>query len=103
MSVSTVPLEMDEIRVIDNPDESRYELWQGETLAGVIDYRLRRNTLAMIHTEVEPELQTRGLGTRLVADALADTQARGATVEPHCPFVAAYIREHPEYADLVAG
>jgi predicted GNAT family acetyltransferase len=93
---------MDEIRVIDNPAEQRYELWEGETLAGFIQYRLRDNVIAMTHTEIDPELQTKGLGTRLVADALADTQARGRTVRPYCPFVAAYIREHPEYEDLVA-
>jgi predicted GNAT family acetyltransferase len=91
-----------EIRVIDNPDEKRYELWDGDTLAGFIEYRLGGDIVAMIHTEVEPHLQTKGLGTRLVADALADTRARGRTVKPYCPFVAAYIQEHPEYADLVA-
>jgi predicted GNAT family acetyltransferase len=93
---------MDEIRVVDNPAEQRYELWNGETLAGFIEYRLRDDVVAMTHTEIEPKLQTQGLGTRLVAGALADTQARGRTVKPYCPFVAAYIREHPEYADLIA-
>jgi predicted GNAT family acetyltransferase len=92
---------MAEIRVTDNPEKQRYELWDGDTLAGFIEYRLRGDVVAMTHTEVEPHLQTKGLGTRLVADALADTRARGRTVKPYCPFVAAYIREHPEYADLV--
>jgi predicted GNAT family acetyltransferase len=96
-------MSMDEIRVIDNPAEERYELWQGETLAGFIEYRLRGSEVAMTHTEIDPELQTKGLGTRLVADALADTRARGRTVKPYCPFVAAYIQEHPELADLVAS
>lgn len=94
---------MDEIRVIDNPLEQRYELWQGEKLAGLIQYRLRGDVVSMVHTEIDEQLQSDGLGTRLVADALADTQARGRTVKPYCPFVAAYIREHPEYEDLVAG
>jgi predicted GNAT family acetyltransferase len=93
---------MGEIRVTDNPDEQRYELWDGEVLAGFIEYRLRGDAVAMTHTEIEPHLQTQGLGTRLVADALADTRARGRTVKPYCPFVAAYIREHPEYEDIVA-
>jgi predicted GNAT family acetyltransferase len=92
---------MGEIRVIDNPAEQRYELWDGDTLAGFIEFRLRNVVVAMTHTEIEPHLQTQGLGTRLVADALADTRARGRTVKPYCPFVAAYIREHPEYEDLV--
>jgi predicted GNAT family acetyltransferase len=94
---------MDEIRVVDNADQQRYELWHGDTLAGFIEYRIRNDVVAMTHTEIEPGLQTQGLGTRLVADALADTQARGRTVKPYCPFVAAYIRDHPEYEDLVAG
>jgi predicted GNAT family acetyltransferase len=93
---------MAEIRVTDNPEARRYELWEGETLAGFIEYRLRDDVIAMMHTEIQPELQAKGLGTRLVADALADTRARGRTVKPHCPFIAAYIREHPEYEDLVA-
>jgi predicted GNAT family acetyltransferase len=94
---------VDEIRVTDNPGEQRYELWRGDTLAGFIEYRLRDGEVAMTHTEIEPHLQEKGLGTRLVADALADTRARGRTLKPYCPFVAAYIREHPEYEDLVAG
>ena len=92
---------MAEIHVVDNPDQQRYELWQGDLLAGFIEYRLRDNQVAMTHTEIDPDLQAKGLGTRLVADALADTRARGRTLKPYCPFVAAYIREHPEYADLV--
>ena len=93
---------MAEIHVVDNPEQQRYELWQGDSLAGFIEYRLRDDVVAMMHTEIDPKLQTKGLGTRLVADALADTRARGRTVRPYCPFVAAYIREHPEYEDLVA-
>lgn len=94
---------MDEIHVTDNPAESRYEIRVGETLAGFLEYRVRGDVVSMLHTEIDPEVQTKGLGTRLVADALADTQARGRTVKPYCPFVAAYIGEHPQYEDLVAG
>jgi predicted GNAT family acetyltransferase len=94
---------MDEIHVSDNPAESRYEIRVGEALAGFLDYRVRGDVVSMLHTEIDPKVQTKGLGTRLVADALADTQARGRTVKPYCPFVAAYIREHPQYEDLVAG
>ena len=94
---------MDEIHVTDNPAESRYEIRVGETLAGFLEYRVRGDVVSMLHTEIDPEVQTKGLGTRLVADALADTQARGRTVKPYCPFVAAYIREHPQYEDLVFG
>jgi uncharacterized protein len=35
--------------------------------------------------------------------ALDDARARGLRVRPDCPFVARFIRAHPEYQDLVTG
>jgi uncharacterized protein len=55
----------------------------------------------MVHTEIEPEWEGRGFGSTLAAGALDDVRVRGLKVRPLCPFVVAYIRRHPEYADLV--
>lgn len=42
------------------------------------------------------------LGGRLIRDALDDVRGRELAVVPVCPFVADYIRRHPEdYLDLV--
>jgi len=90
-----------DLRVIDNPDELRYELWLGRTRAGFLSYRREPGTVVLIHTDVEPALEGQGLGSRLVAGALADLRNRGLTVVPLCPFVADYVRRHPEYEDLV--
>jgi predicted GNAT family acetyltransferase len=89
------------LRVSDNADEQRYEGRLGEELAGFIDYRARDGSLALVHTEVDPARQRRGLGSELVAGALDDIRSRGLTVIPLCSFVRAYIRRHPEYADLL--
>jgi predicted GNAT family acetyltransferase len=43
-----------------------------------------------------------GVGSQLVRGALDDLRVRGLRLVPLCPFVAAYVRRHPEYADLVA-
>jgi uncharacterized protein len=44
-----------------------------------------------------------GLGGRLARTALDNARARGLTVMPFCPFIAAYIERHiDEYGDLVA-
>jgi len=32
-----------------------------------------------------------------------DVAVRGLRVTPQCPFIAAYIKRHPAYADLVFG
>jgi len=92
-----------ELRVLDNPAERRYEAFVGDQLAGIVTYRLRSGETVFLHTEVLPAFEGRGIGSRLAAGVLDDARARGLSVVPRCPFIASYIRRHPAYADLVAG
>jgi uncharacterized protein len=71
----------------------------GETvgLAAVAD---RGNQRVFYHTEVEEQFGGRGLATILVAEALEATRAEGKRVVPVCPMVAAFIKKHPEFADI---
>jgi predicted GNAT family acetyltransferase len=96
-------MKLEATRVVDNPSELRYEMWSGDTLAGIIRYTRDDDVVTMVHTEVEPAFEGEGLGNTLVAGALDDARARGKHVRPLCPFVASYIRRHPEYANLVAS
>jgi len=91
-----------ETLVRDNPDEQRYELLVNGELVGELVYRLRDSRITLLHTEVSPSVEGQGLGGRLVAGALDDIRARGLRVVPVCPFVRAYLRRHPDAADLVA-
>jgi predicted GNAT family acetyltransferase len=88
--------------VRDNPAERRYELWVDADLAGFIRYVVRAESIALVHTDVDPAYEGRHLGATLVAGALDDIRSRGLRVVPQCPFVRAHIERHPEYADLVA-
>ena len=90
----------DEPRIRDNPDEERYELWLGESLAGTIDYSMEAGRIVLIHTEVDPSFEGKGLGSKLVRSALEDIRARGLKMVPLCQFVRSYLRRHPEYEDL---
>jgi len=82
--------------VRDNPDEQRYELVVDGDVVGELAYRLRSDAVVLVHTEVSPRVEGQGLGSRLVADALADVRARGLRPVAVCPFVRAYMRRHPE-------
>jgi predicted GNAT family acetyltransferase len=88
--------------VRDNEAAHRYELLVGEELGGELIYRARDGVVTLIHTEVAPQYEGHGLGDQLVAYALDDIRARGLRIVPLCPFVAAYLRRHPENEDLVA-
>jgi predicted GNAT family acetyltransferase len=68
---------------------------------GFSEYRRRKDEFRFIHTEIRPEIQEHGLGTLLVTGAL-DWIRENTTdrVSASCPFVTAFLRRHPEYADL---
>jgi len=91
---------MDELHVENRPERSRYELRRGHELIGFADYRPREGGIAITHTEVADEYEGRGFGTRLAQAALDDARERGLEVDPLCPFVAHFMRLHPEYERL---
>jgi len=92
-----------DISVLDNPTAGRYEVHVAGELAGVADYQRRPGRVVFVHTEIAPAFAGMGLGQRLAGWALDDARVRGERVIPRCPFIAAFIGRHPEYADLVAG
>jgi uncharacterized protein len=87
-----------------NDSASRYELLVDGELVGVADYDERDDRIVFPHTEIEFPLRGRGLGAVLVRGALDDVRARGVTqVVPRCWYVAEFIRENPEYRELLAA
>jgi uncharacterized protein len=58
--------------------------------------------LDLDHTYVPPAARGSGIASRLTARALRFARDGGFRVVPSCPFVAAYIRGHAEYRDLLA-
>jgi uncharacterized protein len=91
-----VSTESAQITVRDDPDELRYELLIDGTMAGEILYRLRSDAIVLVHTQIAPQFEGQGLGSKLVAGALADIRARGLRPVAVCPFVRAYLQRHPE-------
>jgi hypothetical protein len=85
--------------VTDNTAEHRFEL---ATDAGpaVAEYVLSGGTITFTHTVVPREAEGKGVGSKLIAGALADVAARGLKVVPQCAFVGAYLKRHPEAATL---
>ena len=87
--------------VRDNKDRHRLELAvDGHTAFS--QYKLAPGTITFLHTEVPKELEGQGIGSRLARGALETARARGLKVVAKCPFIAAYIRKHPEFQDLLA-
>jgi hypothetical protein len=89
--------------VTDAPDNSRYEIRDGDQLLGQAVYQRRGDQVVFTHTEVDDDSEHSGLGSTLVRAALDDVRSKGGTVVPLCSFVRGWIERHPEYKDLVAA
>jgi predicted GNAT family acetyltransferase len=92
----------DQIAYVHVPEKHRYEIRDGETLAGFTQYRLPdEEHVDFVHTEVDEAYNGRGLASGVVGYALADVRAAGKRIIPHCPYVAAWIKRHTgEYDDI---
>jgi uncharacterized protein len=92
---------MTEVSVRDNPDESRFEAYVDDQLAGFSAYQLSDGVITFTHTEVDDAFEGHGVGSALVRRALDAVRADGTRrVRPTCPFVRAWIEQHPDYQDL---
>ena len=91
------------ISVHDVPERSRYEVTVDGQLAGHADYHDDGDVRVFVHTEVDDAYEGQGVGSALAKGALEDVRASGRTLVPRCPFIAAYIERHPEYAGLVSS
>jgi len=90
----------DKVMVIDAEELRRFEARASEDLAGFAQYVRTADLVVYPHTEVGPGFESRGVGSRLARAALDDARERGLAVLAICPFIADWMRRHPEYADL---
>lgn len=92
---------MENIRVENNQTKNQFEAnLDGKT--ALLKYKKEADgALNLFHTEVPEEFEGRGVGGQLVRDALEQIKADNLKIIPSCPFVAAYIKRHPAYQNLV--
>lgn len=88
--------------VRDNEARSRYEIEVNGDVA-FLDYRRGDDVIMLVHTEVPEHLRGGRLASQLTRHALDAAREAGLQVKIRCPYVTAWIRRHPEYADLVWG
>ncbi|MFN6981289.1 MAG: GNAT family N-acetyltransferase [Brevundimonas sp.] len=84
----------------DNPKLHRYELPVDGEVA-IVTYNLSPPNLMITETLVPERLEGQGIASRLAKHVLADAKARDLLILPVCPFFSAYLKKHPEHADVV--
>lgn len=83
-----------------NPDRSRFEVLDGDTVIGRAAYVDRADERQRIfyHTEIDEAYGGKGLAGSLAAEALDATVAAGLAIVPVCPYIKKYLEKHPEYS-----
>jgi len=84
--------------VVRNEDRFRFEVTvDGET--AFLTFHRNGKRFTLIHTEVPESLEGRGIGSKIVRAALEYARANDLTVVPRCPFVQAFLENHPDEAE----
>jgi len=86
---------MSKLTIQNNASASRFEMLVDGQLAR-LDYRLEDSTIYLLYVEVPDAAQGRGIASQLTEAALKFARDEGRKVVPVCPFIATYVRRHPE-------
>ncbi|MCP9338911.1 GNAT family N-acetyltransferase [Stutzerimonas xanthomarina] len=84
-------------------DESQqcYVLDVGGEALGVARYEDEGDRRVFSHTEVNPSLEGQGMGSKLIRESLDDARQSGKRIVPVCEFVAAYVKKHHDWDDVL--
>ncbi len=91
---------MTEPPIRDDKETGRFEI-EIDGHVAFLEYTVGPDVLALVHTEVPPELEGRGLAGRLATHAAELARSADLRIEPTCPFQIGWLDRHTEYADLV--
>jgi uncharacterized protein len=86
--------------IVMNEETHRFEAHLGGETA-FAEYVLHDGAIVLPHTVVPPAFEGRGVGSALATAALTYARDHALTVKPSCPFIAGYIKRHPEWHDIV--
>ncbi len=87
--------------VVEVPEQHRFVIQSGGEQVGVMEYQNDGRTLALLHVETDRAHSGQGIAGELTRVVLDEAREQGLAVLPFCPYVSAWMRKHPEYADLV--
>lgn len=86
--------------IIHNKEKLRFEIDLGDDIAR-LEYRYYKDNMALMHTVVPEKYSGQGLATKLAEHVFAYARSNKIQLIVYCPFVAAYLKRHPEQRDLL--
>ena len=93
-------VDLEKMQIVHNPDEKRFET-SVEGYFSKLDYIQDGKNFVITHVGVHPELRGQGVAGKIVEAGLDYARKNSLRVIPMCSYAAYYIRNHPEYIDLM--
>ena len=87
-------------KVTMNENTQRFEVQTGSEVA-FIDYRWYQDKLNLLYVFVPVPYRGKGISEILIKHALEFATHKKVKVSVYCPYIAKYIRLHPEYQHLL--
>lgn len=82
--------------------EGKYYFIEAENKIAKIEYIKTKDKIYLTHTEVPKELNGKGIGSALAKLVLEKIKKDELILVPLCPFVAMYIKKHPDWKEIVS-
>lgn len=89
-----------EFSIINNTNLSRFET-EIDGDFSYVEYRYYRDNIVLIHTFVPESGRGKGISSALAKYVLEYAKEQNKKVIIYCPFIAKYIKLHPEYESLI--
>jgi hypothetical protein len=84
----------------NNSSQQQFEVHEDGELA-VLQYRIHEGRIWLMHTEVPKKLEGKGIASTLARYGLDWARENHMKAKVVCPFVAVFLKRHPEYQDVV--
>ena len=81
--------------IVNNEKLMHFEIHDGDDIA-YLEYRFYKKDIAFMHTEVPASMEGKGVASALAEYAFKFAKEHKKPVMVYCPFVAVYLKRHPE-------
>lgn len=92
-------IDLDKLEITNNTAENRFETWING-LGCKLDYIEDKDSFAITHVGVHPDLRGQGIAGKITQFALEYAKSKSLRVIPICSYAAVWIQKNPEYQSL---
>jgi predicted GNAT family acetyltransferase len=90
-----------EVKIKENKEKKRFEA-EVENKLALIEYIRAEDKMYLTHTEVPSELEGKGIASSMAKQVLQQIKDEDLKLVPLCPFIASYVKRHPEWKEILA-